>query len=61
LQRICKPPVGDGEDCSDGPEVLTKDCNEQPCPDLGKKGSNGGSTLETRPPVVRAQKISNRP
>jgi len=44
--------------------VLTKDCNEQPCPDLGKKnggGGGGGSTLETRPPVVRAQKISNRP
>jgi len=49
---MCKPPVGDGEDCEEGPEVLTKDCNEEACPDLGKKG--GGTSLETRPPVVRA-------
>jgi hypothetical protein len=61
LQRVCKPPLGEGLPCEEGPEILKKDCNEQPCPDYANGGDGAGHSTIVKTPVVRAQKISNRP
>ena len=63
LQRMCVPPKHGGNQC-EGPAILTKPCNIQPCPfvkELKRKQSN--TTIESPPkkPIVKIMPFTDRP
>ncbi len=61
LQRICSPPRNGGTPCI-GEPILTKPCNEHPCPlQMSNNQSNSNKTLVTLQPVVKVLQFSTRP
>lgn len=63
FQRMCVPPVENGKPCQ-GESVLVKDCNRQPCPDIGGKGGKQNTdTFKTKSlkPIVKIMPFSARP
>ena len=56
LQRMCVPPRNGGLKC-DGENILSIDCNTQPCPNIVEHESDG----ESNPTSIRMQKLWSRP
>jgi hypothetical protein len=58
LQRICRPPLPGGKECI-GPEILVRQCNLQPCPDVNRK--NKLLRNSTLPPIIKTMPFLSRP
>jgi len=61
LQRMCVPPKNGGKPCQ-GDQIISKDCNTNPCPKLEKKfhiiNSNNSTILK---PIIKIMPFSSRP
>jgi hypothetical protein len=61
MQRMCIPPKNGGSPC-EGKAVLSKACNQQPCPAvLSTTEKTSSSSKKTMKPVVRVLPFSTRP
>lgn len=66
LQRMCVPPKNGGAPC-EGPLIMTKPCNTQPCPNMMSSNgldimnSNGNNSTVVMKPVVKVMPFSSRP
>lgn len=64
--NMCIPPKAGGKPC-EGPDVKTKPCNEQPCPNINSDSSDAtslqksGAKEKIEKPIVRMLPISSRP
>lgn len=56
LQRMCVPPQNGGVPC-DGDNLLVKDCNTQPCPNVIETEKEGPAN----PTTIKMQQLSSRP
>ena len=59
LQRMCVPPKDGGKPC-DGPAIMTKPCNIQPCPQVKELKKVQNNTV-TNKPIVKIMPFSDRP
>lgn len=62
FQRMCVPPKNGGKPCM-GEAILTKKCNEQPCPDFGVAKNPKDNTIvqKTNKPIVKIMPFSSKP
>lgn len=59
LQRMCVPPKSGGKPCV-GQPILTKSCNEHPCPDVFKTAENKNNSTVNKA-IVKSMAFSNKP
>jgi len=59
-QRMCVPPKEGGLPC-EGPAILTKPCNIQPCPRVKGISPNDQKYDAVKKPIVKIMPFSNRP
>lgn len=60
LQRMCVPPKHGGNPC-EGEAVMTKKCNEQPCPDVIEIHGRNETNKVTLAPVTKVMEFMHRP
>lgn len=59
LQRQCIPPKNGGKNC-EGPSILTRKCNTQPCPD-GKSTNSTTPQQILKKPIIKVMRFTNSP
>ena len=59
-QRMCVPPKDGGKPC-DGPSILTKPCNMQPCPQVKQLQTVKRNSTVIPKPIVKVMPFSDRP